>query len=182
MKIALSPRPDRALRFRDRGVDVLQRDGRGREQAVGRERAVLRDPVVVGAVAVEHERGIAHRVDRVERPEREREARVEHRRVDAFVVEGLDARGGIPRARVPLGVLPVAGEQLFGVEARRAPEDRRARGTPDAADVPRVLAVGVFGDVVRDQVAPLGAIHAVDPHVGRLHHVSVCVHQHTSER
>ena len=55
-------------------------------------------------------------------------------------------------------------------------------GAPDAADVPRVLAVGVLGDVVRDQVAPLGAIHAVDPHVGRLHHVSVCVHQHTSER
>ena len=101
MKIALSPSADRALRFRDRGVDVLQRDGRGREQAVGRERAVLRDPVVVGAVAVEHERGIAHRFDRVERPEREREARVEHRRVDAFVVEGLDARRGVPRARVP---------------------------------------------------------------------------------
>ena len=37
MKIALEPEvTGRALRFRHRGVDVLQWDGRGREQPVGR--------------------------------------------------------------------------------------------------------------------------------------------------
>ena len=70
MKTAEQPElVDRAPRLVDGEVDVLQRDGRRREQPVGRVRAELGDPVVVGAVHVGDELRIAHRGDRVERPE-----------------------------------------------------------------------------------------------------------------
>ena len=87
---------------------------------------------------------------------------------------------GIPRGGVPLRVLPVARQQLFGVETGGAPEDRGARGAPDTADVPRVLAVGVLGDVPRDQVAPLRG-PCGRPTRRRLHHVTVGVDEHAPD-
>src|SRR6185369_13530796 len=88
-----------APRFDDRGGGVLERNGRGGEEARRTGRAELGDPVVVDAAVPDGELGI------VDRGQREREAAVEDGCVDALRVEDLDARARIEPGAVTVGVV-----------------------------------------------------------------------------
>jgi hypothetical protein len=129
-------------------------------------------------LAVGDETNVAHRRDRVERSEQHRQARVEHAAVDALVVEHLQPGGRVPRGGVALGVLPGPGHQFLGVVAGGASEDAGAGRAPHTADVPRLVAVVVLGDVVRDPLAPAVGIHAVDPEIGRFEDVGISIDVH----
>ena len=106
-----------APRFFDGEIDRLHRQHRRPAQAVGRRRAVLRAPVVVGAATGGQQLRI------VELPTEQLAARrrIEHLGVDALLVHVGEARGGaeagLAQALEALHAAPERGDELGRVEA-----------------------------------------------------------------
>ena len=172
------PLPHRALGFHHRERGRLERHARHREQPSRMRGAILGDPVVVRALAVEHELDVVERVDRVVRPEEQRRRRVEHGDVDAVAVHVGDAGVGIVAARDAQALEHV-------VELLRRHADggghrvlQVATSSPHrTARVVRLVHV-VFDDLARDPVAPPLLVHPRRPEVVGLHRVAVGVDDH----
>ena len=140
--------------------------------------AILGDPVVVRALAVEHELDVVERVDRVIRSEEQRRRRVEHGDVDAVTVHVGDAGVGIVATRDAQALEQVV--ELLRGHADGSRHRVLQVATSAAHRTPRVVRLVhvVFDDLARNPVAPTPLVHARGPEVVGLHRVAVGVDDH----
>ena len=159
-----------ALNLGRRRLDVLLRDDRDAEQAVGCVAAEVGEPVVVRAALRDGDVEVLHARDAEQR------RRVEDALADAFGVEVGDARCRLERARSEVGVLAFAGGDprlLLGAHPPGAGQREVVRRVAAAVPDDPLVAVIVGLDVPDAVAVPLGRV--LEHLVGMFEHVTVGV-------